>query len=185
MRDRVCAVIVMLGRVRATSLVRQRVGGTLALSPIPALHWRRGPRSSPPVPSGALQPEYIRPHLGEALASKARRVFCAASLLAASGFGALAFDELATTPIVVAPPMPRPDYLQAVTDPLFGTGFTRVTEPGRLLAVGISCNPAYCRHRYSSTQAGTPIRACSRSTTAVMASAFWMAERTSRPFIAP
>ena len=35
----------------------------------------------------------------------------------ASGFGALAFDELATAPIVVAPPMPRPDYLQAVTDP--------------------------------------------------------------------
>jgi hypothetical protein len=74
-------------------------------------------------------------------------------LLAASGFGARAFDELATTPIVVAPPMPRPDYLQVVTDPLFGTGFTRVTEPGRLLAAGVSCKPAYCRHRYSSTQA--------------------------------
>ena len=123
------------------------------MSPTPALQWKRGPRSSPSVLSGALQPEYLRPRLGEAFASKARRVFCAASLLAASGFGALAFDELATTPIIVAPQMPRPDYLQAVTDPLFGTGFTRVTEPGRLLAAGISCNPAYCRHRYSSTQA--------------------------------
>jgi hypothetical protein len=80
-------------------------------------------------------------------------VFCAVLLLAASGFGALAFDELATTPIAVAPPMPRPDYLQEVTDPLLGTGFTRVTEPGRQLAAGIHCMPAYCRHRYSSTQA--------------------------------
>jgi hypothetical protein len=123
------------------------------VSPTPALYWRRGPRSSSPVPPGALQLGCLRPHLGEALASKARRVFCAASLLAASGCGALAFDELATTPIVVAPPMPRPDYLQAVTDPLFGTGFIGVTEPGRLLAPGVSCKPAYCRHRYSSTQA--------------------------------
>src|SRR6266705_5583354 len=153
MCGRVCVVIVMFGRALATSLVRQRVVGILAVSPTPALYWRRGPRSSSPVPPGALQLGCLRPHLGEALASKARRVFCAASLLAASGCGALAFDELATTPIVVAPPMPRPDYLQAVTDPLFGTGFIGVTEPGRLLAAGISCNPAYCRHRYSSTQA--------------------------------
>ena len=86
-------------------------------------------------------------------ASKVRSVFCAASLLAASGFAALAFDKLARTQIAVAPPMSRPGYLQAVTDPLFGTSFTRVTEPGRLLAPGISCAPAYCRHRYSSTQA--------------------------------
>ncbi len=153
MSGRVRAVITMPGRALATSLVRQRVGGILALSPTPALHGRRGPRSSRPVLPGVLQPGYLRPHLGEALASKAMRVLCAVSLLAASGFAALAFDELATTPIVVAPPMPRPDYLQAVTDPLLGTGFTRVTEPGRLLAAGISCNPAYCRHRYSSTQA--------------------------------
>jgi hypothetical protein len=111
------------------------------------------PQSSPPVLSGASQPEYVGPHLSEALASKARTLFCVASLLAASGFGALAFDKLRTIQIVVAPPMPRPAYLQAMTDPLFGTDFTRVTEPGRLLAPGISCKSAYCRHRYSSTQA--------------------------------
>jgi len=91
--------------------------------------------------------------LRETLVVMAGRVFCVASLLAVSGFGALAYDELATTPIAVVPQMPRPGYLQAVTDPLFGTGFTRVTEPGRLLGAGISCKPEYCRHRYSSTQA--------------------------------
>lgn len=91
--------------------------------------------------------------LAEALASKAGRMFCAASLLAASGFGALAFDKLTTVRIRVVPPMPRPGYLQAVTDPLFGTSFARVTEPGRLLAPGMSCRLDYCRHRYSSTQA--------------------------------
>lgn len=86
-------------------------------------------------------------------ASIARRVFCATALLAVSGFGALAFDEVARAPILVAPPMPRPDYLQRVTDPLFGTSFTRVTEPGRPLGAGIFCKQEYCRHRYSSTQA--------------------------------
>lgn len=92
-------------------------------------------------------------YMGEALGSIARRLFCAASLLAASGFGALAFEELEKAAIVVAPPMPRPGYLAAVTDPLFGTSFTRITEPGRSLGAGIFCKPEYCRHRYSSTQA--------------------------------
>jgi len=82
-----------------------------------------------------------------------RRALCAASVLAASGFGALAYDELTRTQIVIAPPMPRPGYLQTVADPLFGTSFTRVTDPGQALVVGMSCRPAYCRHRYSSTQA--------------------------------
>jgi hypothetical protein len=76
-----------------------------------------------------------------------------ALLLAASCFGAQAIDELATARIVIAPPMSRPDYLQAVTDPLLGTGVIRITDPGRALAADISCKPAYCRHRYSSTQA--------------------------------
>jgi hypothetical protein len=65
---------------------------------------------------------------------------------------AVAFDELATAQIVAAPPIPRPDYLQPVADPMFGTAFTRVTDPGRTLARGLSCSLAYCRHRYSSTQ---------------------------------
>lgn len=120
---------------------------------IPALHWRRGPCSSSPIVPCASQSESVRPHLGEALAQKARGVLCAMLLLAASGFGARAIDELASTLVVVAPPMSRPDYLQALTDPLFGTSFTRVTDPGRAFAPGISCRSTYCRHRYSSTQA--------------------------------
>jgi hypothetical protein len=113
----------------------------MALNWTPTLYWTRH-----------SQPSYARRSRGVALASKTGKVLCAISLLAPI-FGALAFDRVATTQIVVAPPMPRPDYLQAVTDPLFRTSFTRVTEPGRLLAAGISCKPEYCRHRYSSTQA--------------------------------
>jgi hypothetical protein len=85
--------------------------------------------------------------------STANEILCAASLLVASGCGALATDNLDTAQVVVAPPMSRPDYLQSVMDPVFGTAFTRVTEPGRLLAAGIPCGTDYCRHRYSSTQA--------------------------------
>jgi hypothetical protein len=93
----------------------------------------------------AVRPASLRPHIAEAL--------CAVSLLAASGFGVQAFDKWATTSIIIAPPMARPNYLQPVTDPTFGTGFTRVTDPGRVLAEGVPCGTAYCRHRYSSTQA--------------------------------
>jgi hypothetical protein len=80
-------------------------------------------------------------------------LLCAASLLAAPDRGALANDQLTTARAVVAPPMPRPDYLQPVIDPVFGTAFTRVTDPGRSLAAGFACSPTHCRHRYSSAQA--------------------------------
>lgn len=49
--------------------------------------------------------------------------------------------------------MARPAYLQASTDPLFGTRITRITDPGRYHRVGLDCGQSYCRHRYSSTQA--------------------------------
>lgn len=78
---------------------------------------------------------------------------CAVSLLAVSVCGASPVDRLTTAQVVAAPPIPRPDYLQTVTDPVFGTSFTRITDPGRQLGPGVSCRPAYCRHRYSSTQA--------------------------------
>ncbi len=125
------------------------------MAPIPAFRRRRGPWSSSPRPSPSKSSpsKSSRPHAGPALASKARSIFCATLLLAASCFGAQAIDELATARIVIAPPMSRPDYLQAVTDPLLGTSFIRITDPGRALAADISCKPAYCRHRYSSTQA--------------------------------
>src|SRR6266853_6785077 len=77
----------------------------------------------------------------------ARKVLYGAALAATSGCGALAFETLATAQIVDAPPMPRPDYLQPATDPVFGTRFIRVTEPGRHLGAGIFCGQAYCRHR--------------------------------------
>ena len=83
----------------------------------------------------------------------ARKVLYGAALAATSGCGALAFETLATAQIVDAPPMPRPEYLQPATDPVFGTRFIRVTEPGRHLGAGIFCGQSYCRHRYSSAQA--------------------------------
>lgn len=55
--------------------------------------------------------------------------------------------------LLQTPPMPMPPYLSPVIDPLYGTVFRRITEPGRQLAPGITCDKAHCRHRYSSTQA--------------------------------
>jgi hypothetical protein len=78
---------------------------------------------------------------------------CGALLLVASGWQLLVFDELAKARVLVAPAMARPAYLQPVTDPVFRTSLTRVTDPGRHLAPGILCGAAYCRHRYSSAQA--------------------------------
>ncbi len=75
------------------------------------------------------------------------------ALLAVLEWRASATGRLAEAGIVAAPAMPRPDYLQPVTDPVMATVMTRVTDPGRTLAPGIACDPAFCRHRYSSAQA--------------------------------
>jgi hypothetical protein len=64
-----------------------------------------------------------------------------------------AYEAMAKTRAVVTPSMPYPGYLQPVTDAAFGTAFTRVTNPGQSILPGISCKPAYCTHRYSSSQA--------------------------------
>lgn len=125
----------------------------MPLSPAPAWPWRRGPRSSLHVLPVTLQSACGRLRLPETFAFKGRRVFGAALLLMAFGPGALAFDGTATIPIVAERAMPRLDYRQAATDPVLGIRFVRVTEPGRLLAPGVSCKRDYCRHRYSSTQA--------------------------------
>ncbi|MCU4181744.1 hypothetical protein [Bosea sp. BH3] len=74
-------------------------------------------------------------------------------LLAALQWGASATGGLADARILAAPPMSRPAYLQPVTDPTVTTVLTRVTDPGRPMAAGLVCDPGYCRHRYSSTQA--------------------------------
>lgn len=125
----------------------------MPFSPAPARPGRRGLRSSPHRRPAALRPACARIRLPAALAIKGRGVFGAALLLMASGSGALAFDGIATTPIVPERAMPRPDYRQTATDPVLGIRFVRVTEPGRLLAPGVRCKRGYCRHRYSSTQA--------------------------------
>ena len=93
-----------------------------------------------------------RHRLGIAVAA-ATRVLCAGSLLFASAWAEPALERLSAARVVITPSMPRPGYLQPATDPVFGTSFTRITDPGRTLAAGIVCGAVYCRHRYSSTQA--------------------------------
>ena len=78
-------------------------------------------------------------------------LLCAAPV--ASCGGGSSAETTSTAVILTTPPMPRPAYLKTVLDPVFGTKFTKVTDPGQRLAAGISCDLAYCRHRYSSTQA--------------------------------
>jgi hypothetical protein len=63
------------------------------------------------------------------------------------------YDTVGAARAVVTPSMAYPGYLQPVTDAAFGTPFTRVTDPGRQMLSGIYCKPAYCTHRYSSSQA--------------------------------
>ncbi|KFC70988.1 hypothetical protein FG93_02745 [Bosea sp. LC85] len=77
----------------------------------------------------------------------------AALLIVALGCEASAGERLANASVLTAPPMNRPAYRQLATDPVLGTHFTRVTDPGRRMAAGVVCAEAYCRHRYSSTQA--------------------------------
>jgi hypothetical protein len=79
---------------------------------------------------------------------------CVAALLTTSTYLAAAgFDKLAAARVIATPVMPEPGYLQPATDPAFGASFTRVTDPGRELLPSVSCSPAYCTHRYSSSQA--------------------------------
>lgn len=56
-------------------------------------------------------------------------------------------------PLLDTPQLPQPAYLERATDPVFGTTFVRVTEPGRELMPRMLCGKSFCRHRYSSVQA--------------------------------
>jgi WD40-like Beta Propeller Repeat len=78
---------------------------------------------------------------------------CALCLLLLPYGAAQGYEALATAHVAAMPPMTYPDYLQTVTDPAFGTPFTRVTDPGQQMLPDISCKLAYCTHRYSSSQA--------------------------------
>jgi hypothetical protein len=51
-------------------------------------------------------------------------------LLAPSGQGARAYDELVATRVVATPTVPIPASLQPVADPVFGTNLTRNFEVG-------------------------------------------------------
>ncbi|MCW3474789.1 hypothetical protein [Limobrevibacterium gyesilva] len=81
------------------------------------------------------------------------RALYVTAVLAVSVSTALAYDHLATAQPVPTPEMPRPGYLQSVTDPAFGTPFTRVTDPGGQVLPTASCSPDYCTHRYATSQA--------------------------------
>ncbi len=85
--------------------------------------------------------------------SFALRLLCAALLCAAFTSSADAKDNLATARVIATPEMPQPDYLQPAVDPAFRTRFMRVTDPGEGGPTGVSCDRAYCTHRYSSVQA--------------------------------
>jgi hypothetical protein len=108
--------------------------------------------------------------LNEILVVFSKRILSAALLLAALSLavyrvssdddspGAHAKDApshgyVAKARVLVTPSMPQPAYRQPVTDPLLGTIFTRVTDPGQQMATGVWCRQDYCRHRYSSEQA--------------------------------
>jgi hypothetical protein len=78
---------------------------------------------------------------------------CALCLLLLPFGVARGYEALATTHLAAMPPMTYPDYLQTVTDQVFGTPFTRVTDPGQEILPAISCELAHCTHRYSSSQA--------------------------------
>jgi len=64
-----------------------------------------------------------------------------------------AYEALRTARAIVSPVSPYPGYLQPVIDIVFGTPFTRVTDPGQQILPGIHCKLEYCTHRYSSSQA--------------------------------
>jgi hypothetical protein len=77
----------------------------------------------------------------------------AASLTAASDHGVPVYGDLTTARAIAAAPTPRPGYLEPASDPAFRTPFMRITDPGGPSTTGTSCGPAYCTHRYSSSQA--------------------------------
>src|ERR1043166_5257604 len=113
---------------------------------MPSYHKRGFSSEAPPS-------ERASEGLSAGKAVRARKALCTALTVVASAGAAGAFDELATSRAVVAPRVAEPQFLVQVRDPVFGTAFTRVTEPGRLMANGVSCRPEYCTHRYSSSQA--------------------------------
>ncbi len=82
----------------------------------------------------------------------ARILLLLTASLACAG-GAWPQDRLADAQILAAPATLRPSYLEPVKDPVFGTQFTRIIDPGWTTLPGARCSPDYCTHRYSTSQA--------------------------------
>jgi hypothetical protein len=81
------------------------------------------------------------------------RTFLSLVLLAAFAQEARAGEKLTAARLIETPHLGEPGYLQSVTDPAFGTPYTRVTDAGRQMAPGTSCGRHHCTHHYSSSQA--------------------------------
>ena len=84
---------------------------------------------------------------------KCLTALCAAVFSISIVWACHAGEPLASAPVIKAPSMPRPDYLQPVKDPVFHTPFTRITDPGPKTDSLVGCDRDYCKHRYSSAQA--------------------------------
>jgi hypothetical protein len=84
---------------------------------------------------------------------RVRRLWSAVRLLAVFAVVAMAPYQVWMKGVRATPPMPLPGYLQTVKDPVFGTSFTRVTDPGREMLPGVTCGRRYCTHQYSSAEA--------------------------------
>ena len=74
-------------------------------------------------------------------------------LLAIPAACAGAAADRASARLLATPAMPQPAYLETVRDPSSGTAFTRITDPSGPPVSQLTCQAAYCTHRYSSAQA--------------------------------
>ena len=75
-------------------------------------------------------------------------------LLLLRGSEAFSYERFVANAKIFEPSTaPRPDYLVVMPDFAVEVPFVRITRPGKTLGAGGVCDKAYCRHRYSSTQA--------------------------------
>ncbi len=95
----------------------------------------------------------LQPYGGFPRRALARLFVVAAAAMSGCSAQASAKENLATARVILAPAMPTPGYLEPVVDPMFRTGFVKVTDPGNSGAGIVPCDPGYCTHRYSSAQA--------------------------------
>ena len=83
-----------------------------------------------------------------------RTMTLAQALLLILGYSACAgerFKDERSLPPMIS--FDQPGYLQRALDPVLGTSFVKVTDPGNGQSTALPCRQEYCRHRYSSSQA--------------------------------